>query len=195
MNEILNILCIFFHCTSSLCTRNYFLFSVPLNCDVLLFLVINKLTFVMKSTDLLFMWVLILSHCFMVCDTCSFSRWELIGLQLFLRGHIKVMHKCGLMAAGQIPSINCGCKGIRTCLRCEAHETKQHLLQKNDLVSRQHCLQKRLFWHLYFALKWAEVVLIYNHKQLNRVLHKQFKQPFFLPWLSKLRYRSKVWFQ
>lgn len=64
-----------------------------------------------------------------------------------LRGHIKVMHKRVLMAAGpagQILSINCGCKGIRTCLRCEAQDTKQHLLQKNDLVSQQHCLQKQL---------------------------------------------------
>ncbi|XP_039518457.1 alpha-ketoglutarate-dependent dioxygenase alkB homolog 4 [Pimephales promelas] len=38
------------------------------------------------------------------------------------------------MADGYIPSFNCGCKGIRTCLRCEAQKSEQHLLQKNDLI-------------------------------------------------------------
>lgn len=44
------------------------------------------------------------------------------------------MHKRCLMAAGYIPSVNCGCKGIRTCLSCEAQKSDQHLLQENDLI-------------------------------------------------------------
>uniref|UniRef100_A0A8C1ZEQ9 AlkB homolog 4, lysine demthylase n=1 Tax=Cyprinus carpio TaxID=7962 RepID=A0A8C1ZEQ9_CYPCA len=45
-----------------------------------------------------------------------------------------MMHKCNLMATGEMQNINCGCKGIRTCLRCEAEESKQHFLQKNELI-------------------------------------------------------------
>lgn len=42
---------------------------------------------------------------------------------------------CSLMATGELNSV-CGCKGIRTCLRCESGKSKQHLLQTNELVSR-----------------------------------------------------------
>lgn len=76
------------------------------------------------------------------------TGWD---LQLFRRGRIKMMHKCDLMAAGEMQSVNCGCKGIRTCLRCEAEKSKRHLLQKNELVSRKHYVEKRL--NAIFALK------------------------------------------
>ncbi|XP_016371035.1 alpha-ketoglutarate-dependent dioxygenase alkB homolog 4-like [Sinocyclocheilus rhinocerous] len=57
-------------------------------------------------------------------------------LRLFQSGRIKVLHKCNLSATGQMQSINLvdGCKGVRSCLRCEALEPKQHLLQKNELT-------------------------------------------------------------
>ncbi|XP_073688889.1 alpha-ketoglutarate-dependent dioxygenase alkB homolog 4 [Garra rufa] len=38
------------------------------------------------------------------------------------------------MAAGEMHCSNCGCKGIRTCLRCEAGESKRHILQTNELI-------------------------------------------------------------
>ncbi|KAI7813518.1 alpha-ketoglutarate-dependent dioxygenase alkB homolog 4 [Triplophysa rosa] len=37
------------------------------------------------------------------------------------------------MATGELLSV-CGCKGIRTCLRCEDGKSEQHLLQKNDPI-------------------------------------------------------------
>ncbi|XP_055056476.2 alpha-ketoglutarate-dependent dioxygenase alkB homolog 4 isoform X1 [Misgurnus anguillicaudatus] len=39
------------------------------------------------------------------------------------------------MATGGELSRACGCKGIRTCLRCEGQKSKQHNLENNDLVS------------------------------------------------------------
>ncbi|XP_051520512.1 alpha-ketoglutarate-dependent dioxygenase alkB homolog 4-like isoform X1 [Myxocyprinus asiaticus] len=44
------------------------------------------------------------------------------------------MHKCGLMATGQRQRFDCGCKGIRTCLRCEQEQSKQNILHKNELI-------------------------------------------------------------
>ncbi|XP_056602121.1 alpha-ketoglutarate-dependent dioxygenase alkB homolog 4 isoform X2 [Triplophysa dalaica] len=42
-------------------------------------------------------------------------------------------HICSLMATGEIIRV-CGCKGIRTCLRCEEEKSEKHLPQNNDPI-------------------------------------------------------------
>ncbi|XP_051552422.1 alpha-ketoglutarate-dependent dioxygenase alkB homolog 4-like [Myxocyprinus asiaticus] len=44
------------------------------------------------------------------------------------------MHKYSLMASRERQRLSCGCKGIRTCLRCEGEQSKRHILQKNELI-------------------------------------------------------------
>lgn len=62
----------------------------------------------------------------------SLSVGTILSFRLFLWERIKATHKCKAIALMMNPS--CGCKGIRTCLRCETDETKQHLLQNNELI-------------------------------------------------------------
>lgn len=51
-------------------------------------------------------------------------------------------HICSLMDTGEIIRV-CGCKGIRTCLRCEEEKSGKHLLQNNDPVSRHFICKNR----------------------------------------------------
>ncbi len=113
----------------------------------------------------------------------AFSVGTIWNLQLFRRGRIKMMHKCNLMATGDMQNINCGCKGIRTCLRCEAEESKQHFLQQNELVSPQHYAEKRSSWTriLRFNEPTLSIAISRDWAQPKTILHSNSDRPFFCP--------------